>query len=148
MFNFLKKTIDLSNIYFVSNSHQRYENGNSVQGLQKGCKRAVKIEANKNGCESYNIKGKGGFIVTVFNLDGNHPVWGGNVQVSPKPMKIINQTSDKIVLRGYLVEAMSPVGWMEVDMADYGLSVHVKNGEVEKCVLHMHDRNINIEYLP
>jgi len=148
MFNFLKKPIDLSNVYFVSDSHQRYENGIPVKGLQRGCKRAVKIEANISGCEGYNIKGKGGYIVTIFNLDGNHPVWGGKVQVSPKPMKIISQSSEKIVLRGYRVEAMMLFGWAEVDLADYGLSVCLKNGKIGMCVLHMHDRDVDIEYLP
>jgi hypothetical protein len=138
--------IDLSNIYFVSNSHLRYENGVQVNDLQV-CRRAVKIEANINGCKGYNIKGGEGYIVTVFNLDGNHPVWGDNVQVSPKPMKIITQSFDKVVLRGYKVEAMSPFGWMDVDLSDYGLSVFHNNGEVEKCILHMYDRKADIEYL-
>lgn len=106
----------------------------------------MKIEKNINGCEGYNIKGGEGYIVTVFNLDGNHPMWGNNVQMTPKPMKIVNQTSEKIVLRGYQVEAMSPFGWIDFNGADYGLSVFIRYGEINKCVLHMHDRNINIEY--
>ena len=137
---------DLSNINFVSNNHLRYENGNPVKGLQ-ACRRGVRIEKNTNGCEGYNIKPGVGYIVTIFNLDGNHPVWGNNVQVSPKPMKIISQSADKIILRGYLVEAMAPFGMIEVDLADYGLSIYLKNEEIDKCILHMHDRNVDIEYM-
>ena len=67
--------------------------------------------------------------------------------MTPKPMKIVNQTSDKIVLRGHPVEAMSPFGYIDFNGQDYGLSIFYKNGDVEKCILHMHDRNVDIEYL-
>ncbi|KAA6341085.1 hypothetical protein EZS27_011094 [termite gut metagenome] len=133
--------IDLSNVYFVSNSHLRYENGVPVRGLQQGCKRAVKIENNISGGE--------GYTVTVFNLDGNHPAWGNNVQMSPKPMKVIQQTAEKIVLRGYGYDnmALAMGAGDAASFAHYGLSVFLKNGEIEKCVLHMHNRGIDLEYL-
>jgi hypothetical protein len=137
--------IDLGNVHFVSNSHQRYENGLPVRGLQQ-CRRAVKIEENITGCEGYNIKSGEGYIVTVLNLDGNHPMWGNNVQMTPKPMKIVSQTDEQFVLRGYKCQAMSPFGWIDFNGTDYGLSVIFRCGEIDKCVLHMHDRNIDIEY--
>jgi hypothetical protein len=61
-------------------------------------------------------------------------------------MRIISQSDDKIVLRGYLCEAMSPFGWIDFNGADYGLSVVLRYGEIDKCILHMHNRNIDIEY--
>jgi hypothetical protein len=135
-----KEQIKLSDVYFVSNSHQRYENGMPIHGLQSGCKRAVKIEDNINGGE--------GYTVTVFNLDVTHPVWGNNVQMSPKPMKVIQQTSEKIILRGFGHDQMALAmgAGDDASFAHYGLSVFLKNGEVEKCILHMHDRGIDIEY--
>lgn len=135
-----KKPIDLSNVYFVSKSHQRYENGTPVRGLQAGCKRAVKIEN--------NIDGEDGYSVTIYNLDGNHPLWGNNVQMSPKPMKIIQQSDDKIVLRGfgYDKRALAMGAGNDASFANYGLSIYLKYGDILKCTLHMHDRNINIEY--
>lgn len=132
---------------FKSPDHLRYENGRHVSGPHGGAGRAVKVEPNINGCEGYNIRGGDGFIVTVYNLDGNHPVWNNNVQMTPKPMKIVSQTSEKIVLRGYQVQAMSPFGWIDFNGADYGLSIFLKDGQIDKCVLHMHDRNVDIEYL-
>lgn len=135
------------NFVFKSPDHLRYENGKHVSGPHGGASRAIKVEPDTNGCEGYNIRGGDGFIVTVYNLDGNHPVWNNNVQVAPKPMKIINQSSEKIVLRGYQVQAKSPFGWVDFNGADYGLSIHLKNGQIDKCVLHMHDRNVDIEYL-
>ena len=67
--------------------------------------------------------------------------------MSPKPMRIVEQTTSKIVLRGYPVRAMSPFGWIEFSGQDYGLTIFIKNGEVDKCVLHMYDRNTDLEYL-
>jgi hypothetical protein len=121
------------NFLFKSFDHIRYENGRHVSGPHGGANRAVKVEPNINGGE--------GYTVTLYNLDGNHPVWQNNIQMAPKQMKIVNQTSDKIVLRGYGSDSMGNT------FSDYGLSINLKNGSVEKCILHMHDRNIDIEYL-
>lgn len=132
---------------FVSSDHFRYQNGIKVSGLHGGANRAVMIEPNVNGCQGYNIPGGDGYIVTIYNLDGVHPVWQNNVQMSPKPMRIVSQSADKVVLRGYPVQAMSPFGWIDFDGQDYGLTIFLENDEVVKCVLHMHDRNVDIEYL-
>jgi hypothetical protein len=135
------------NFVFKSPDHLRYENGKHVSGPHGGAGRAVKVEPNVSGCEGYNINGGDGYIITVYNLDGNHPVWNNNVQVAPKPMKIISQSSEKVVMRGYQVQAMSPFGWVDFNGADYGLSIFLKDGQIDKCVLHMHDRSVDIEYL-
>ena len=119
---------------FKSSDHLRYENGRHVSGPHGGAGRAVKVEPNISGGE--------GVTVTMYNLDGNHPVWQNNVQMAPKQMKVIEQTNDKIVLRGYGHDAMG------ASFADYGLTIKLKNGELENCILHMHDRGVDIEYLP
>lgn len=119
---------------FKSSDYLRYENGRHVSGPHGGAGRAVKVEPNINGGE--------GVSVTMYNLDGNHPVWQNNVQMAPKQMKVIEQTNDKIVLRGYGQDAMG------ASFADYGLTIKLKNGELENCILHMHDRGVDIEYLP
>jgi hypothetical protein len=119
---------------FKSSDHLRYENGRHVSGPHGGAGRAVKVEPNINGGE--------GVSVTMYNLDGNHPVWQNNIQMAPKQMKVIEQTNDKIVLRGYGHDAMG------ASFADYGLTIKLKNGELENCILHMQDRGVDIEYLP
>ena len=119
---------------FKSSDHLRYENGRHVSGPHGGAGRAVQVEPNISGGE--------GVTVTMYNLDGNHPVWQNNVQMAPKQMKVIEQTNDKIVLRGYGYDAMG------ASFADYGLTIKLKNGELENCILHMHDRGVDIEYLP
>ena len=37
-----------------------------------------------------NIQGEEGYTVTMYNLDGVHPLWKNNVQMAPKRMKIVN----------------------------------------------------------
>lgn len=135
------------NFTFKSSDHLRYENGVHVAGPHGGANRAVKVEPNINGCNGYNIQGGDGYIVTIYNLDGMHPAWQNNVQMSPKPMRIVSQSVDKIVLRGYPVQAMSPFGWIDFNGEDYGLTIYVQDEEVDKCVLHLHDRKIDLEYL-
>ena len=120
-------------ILFKSTDHIRYENGQNVSGHNYGCNRAVKIESNVNGKE--------GYTVTTYNLDGNNPIWGNNIQMSPKQMKIINNSPNKILLRGYGYDTMGG------SYADYGLSIILSNQEINKCILHMYDRKVEIEYL-
>lgn len=122
------------NFVFKSSDHLRYENGIHVSGPHGGARRAVKVEP--------NISGGQGFTVTLYNLDGNHPVWQNNVQMAPKQMKVIESNNDKIVLRGYGQDAMG------ASFSDYGLTINLKNGQIYNCVLHMHDRGVDIEYLP
>ena len=135
------------NFIFKSRDHLRYENGVHVGGPHAGgANRAVKVEPNINGCKGYDIQEGEGYIVTIYNLDGVHPLWGNNVQMTPKPMRIVIQSADKIVLRGYPVKAKSPWGWIDFDGQDYGLTIYIQDEEVDKCVLHLYDRNVDIEY--
>ena len=124
---------------FKSDCHQRYENGNEVMGLQQ-CVRTVSVEKNTNGCRGYKLNPGDGYIVKVFNDDLGKP------NMSDKPMRIVSRTADKVELRGFPIEAQPPFGWQEVDYRDYGFTVYYTNGKVSKCVLHMFDRNVDLEY--
>jgi len=125
---------------FKSNCHQRYENNQPVKGLQE-CIRTVRVEKNTNGCPGYKLQPGIGYIVKIFNDDLCKPT------MSDKPMKVVSKSDNVTELRGFPIEAQSPFGWQEVDYSDYGFTVYYKNGTVEKCVLHMYDRNIRIEYM-
>lgn len=125
---------------FQSNYHQRYEKGNPVQGLQK-CLRTVSVVKNTNGCPGYRLQSGIGYIVKIYNDDLGKP------NMSDKPMKVVRRTADMLELRGFPIEAQSPFGWQEVDYSDYGFIVYYKNRKIDKCVLHMYDRNIRIEYM-
>ena len=121
------------NFIFKSSDHLRYQDGVLVSGPHGGARRAIKVEPNISGGE--------GSSVTMYNLDGNHPVWQNNIQMAPKKMKIIRQKEEKVVLRGYGYDNMGG------SFADYGLTILFENGQVNECVLHMHDRGVDIKYL-
>ncbi len=125
---------------FKSTQHHRYQDGAPVGDLQQ-CVRTLTVEKNVNGCKGYKITPGVGYIVKLFNDDLGRP------QMSDKPMKVVSKTAPKVELRGYPLEAMGPFGWMDVDYSDYGLTVYYKNDEVDKCVFHMFDRNVDLEYV-
>lgn len=72
------------NFVFKSSNLSRFQSGRPVAGPQSGVNRAVKVELNISGGE--------GYTVTLYNLDGNHPIGQNNVQMAPKQMKIIQQS--------------------------------------------------------
>ena len=121
------------NFEFKSSDHLRYENGVHVSGPHGGARRLVKVEP--------NINGSSGYSVSMYNLDGNHPIWQNNIQMAHKQMKVLEETVDKIVLRGYGQDQMGGL------FADYGLTIVFENEKVVKCILHLHDRAVDIEYL-
>ncbi|MDR2652206.1 MAG: hypothetical protein LBC68_07825 [Prevotellaceae bacterium] len=63
-------------------------------------------------------------------------------------MKVIQQSEEKIIFRGFGYDKMALAmgAGNDASFANYGLSIYLKYGDIIKCTLHMHDRNINIEY--
>ena len=121
------------NFTFKSPDHIRYEGGRHVSGPHGGAGRVVKVEP--------NITGKEGYTVTVFTLDGVHPLWQDNVMMAPKQMKVVKQEGGKTVLRGYGSDSSGAT------FANYGLTINMTGNEVDKCILHLHDRGVDIDYL-
>lgn len=124
----------LEKVLFLSSDHKRYENGTHVSGPHEGgAARGIKIVKDEKNPSHY--------IVSTYNMDGIHPVWGNNIQMAPKVMIISNEDLNKIKLVGI------NLGDYHNDFSDYGLTVYFQNNEVEKCILHMFDRNVDLEYL-
>lgn len=126
---------------FKSSDHIRYQNGIDVSGHNYNCHRTVKIEKNASGNK--------GYTVTVFNDDGTHPLWGSNIQMSPKPMEVISKTSHEIALRGYGYDQqalMMGIGERNASFANYGLTIRLSNGMIHSCILHMYDRGVDLAY--
>lgn len=129
-------------LMFDSSDHVRYQNGRDVSGHNYGCHRRVEIQE--------NIEGGGGYTVTIYNLDGIHPMWGNNVQMAPKPMKIIKVSGGTIELRGFGYDTRAIAMGAPKAMAayaDYGIIVTIENREITKVQLNMYDRNVSLIYL-
>ena len=124
--------IDLNNFQFRSTDHVRYVNGADVSGHQKGNNRLVEI---KGLSEIDDI-----YWVTIYNLDGSHPYWQNNRRMAPKRMHVSKRIESVIELKGLSTDSY------DLDYENYGLTIILKNNDVEKVVLHMYDRHIDIEY--
>lgn len=139
MNNLIKDLLDGNNyplegsITFDSSDHIRFQNGQNVSGHNYGCNRRFVVEKNTYGEE--------GYTVTMYNLDGVHPLWKNNVQMAPKRMRIINVTRNIVQLRGYGFDIMGS------SFADYGVFLLIENEVISRVQLDMYDRNISIVYL-
>ena len=80
-------------VIFDSSDHIRFQNGIDVSGHNYGCNRRFEIEK--------NIEGGEGYTVTMYNLDGNHPLWQNNIQMAPKRMRIVSVNDNIVEMRGY-----------------------------------------------
>lgn len=128
--NSKKPSIDFTDYKFLSDDHIRFENGRPINANNKGAWRGIRIKSSDNLT----------FYVTMYNMNGNHPVWGDNIQMAEKRMKFVDETNDKIILRGFGTDSMG------ASFADYGITLHKIDNEVKKITLHMHDRQIDIVY--
>lgn len=129
---------DVSDIYFESSDHIRYEYGQYKSGPYGGARRAIRVEP--------HIEGKRGYSVTTYNLDNVHPAWGNNIQMAPKQMEIISSELNKTEMRGYDADPRT-FGDPSGEFSNYGITIFHPNHEIEKIILHMHDREVDIEYV-
>jgi len=127
-----KATTDLSDFKFISDDHIRYQNGKDASGHNYDCWRGIRVQK--------NIAGGQGYSVTMYNLDGNHPTWSNNIQMATKQMKVVEQNSATIMLKGFGNDQMGAT------FTDYGLTLFLSDRTVDKVTLHMFDRNVDIVY--
>ena len=120
-------------VVFDSSDHIRFQNGQNVSGHNYGCNRRLVIEK--------NIEGGEGYTITMYNLDGIHPIWQNNIQMAPKRMRVVSVNDDIVELRGYGFDQLGG------NFADYGLSILFVNDAISRLQLNMYDRNVCILYL-
>ena len=129
-------------IVFDSSDHVRFQNGRDVSGHNYNCHRRITIEKNIEGAE--------GYTVTMYNMDGVHPLWQNNIQMSPKRMKIVNKQENIIEFRGYGYDenALAIGAPMEAaSFANYGLVIMTEDNSIVRAQLNMFDRHVSIVYL-
>ena len=146
--NFTQYLIDGNNypsigyVSFDSSDHIRFQNGKDVSGHNYGCNRRFVIEK--------NIEGGEGYTVTMYNLDGLHPLWKDNIQMAPKRMRIVSVNDSIVELRGYGYDenalAMgAPLS--DASFSSYGVVLLIENNAIKRMQLNMYDRDISIVYL-
>ena len=129
-------------VSFDSSDHIRFQNGEDVSGHNFGCNRRFVIEK--------NIEGGEGYTVTMYNLDGLHPLWKDNIQMAPKRMRIVSSKEKIVELRGYgydenALALGAPLS--DASFASYGVVLLIEDNEIKRMQLNMFDRNISIVYL-
>jgi len=137
----------MQDLVLKSHKHQRFENGIPVLGEQF-CGRAITVE-NKNFKEIFRgmpVSPESGFLVRMFNLD--MPLSDGRFQdmMQPKLMVLESDSYNQIKLKGVQILSMgiaTPAG----NFSNYSLTLDLLNRKVAKATLHIHDRNIDIEYM-
>ncbi len=127
-------------LVFHSNTHQRYEHGQPVRGEQIGCHRDVIIEK--------NISGGIGYTISVQNPDAIPGSWGAT-PMGTKPMKIESVSNDRIEMHGYGYDSTALA--MGIPMCDatfenYGMTVYHDGKDITHCVIHLIERNVDIDY--
>jgi hypothetical protein len=138
--DFIKYIIEADNnpqegfVSFDSSDHIRFQNGKAVSGHNYGCHRRFIIEK--------NIEDNEGYTVTLYNLDGVHPLWRNNIQMAPKQMKIVNANGNVFQFRGYGYDQLGAA------FSDYGIDIMVDDNKISRIQLNMFDRKISIVYLP
>ena len=120
-------------VIFESSDHIRFQNGQNVSGHNYGCNRRLVIEK--------DIQGDEGYTVTMYNLDGIHPLWQNNIQMAPKRMRIVSVEENIVELRGYGFDQLGG------NFSDYGIVLQIDNLEISRLQLNLYDRNICIVYL-
>lgn len=129
-------------IVFNSSDHIRFQDGKNVSGHNYNCHRRLVIEK--------NIEGSEGYTVTMYNLDGMHPLWRNNVQMAPKRMRIVNVDDNIVEFRGFGFDENALAMGAPLEAAsfeNYGIAIMVEGDEIVRAQLNMFDRNVSIVYL-
>lgn len=129
-------------IFFDSSDHIRFQGGQNVSGHNYGCNRRIVIEK--------NIQGGEGYTVSMYNMDGIHPLWQNNIQMSPKQMKITNVDGNIVEFRGYGYDKNALAMGVPLDAAsfeNYGIILMIEDYKIIRAQLNMFDRNVSIVYL-
>ena len=148
MSSFIKYLLEGNNqpsdgqVVFDSSDHVRFQNGQNVSGHNYGCNRRLVIEK--------TIQGGKGYTISMYNMDGMHPLWQNNIQMAPKRMKIVNVDGNIVDLRGYGYDENALAMGAPLEAAsfeNYGVVLMIEDGKIVRAQLNMFDRNVSIVYL-
>jgi len=132
-------SFDLSNVSFKSSDHKRYNSGVWTGGDNRGCMREIEIKPDTQFPDSY--------FITLYNLDGADSMWGDNIQLGAKRMKVVSSCDSEIVLRGHGEDPMLAPGRPPQEQSDYGVILHMVAGGIDRISFLYHDRDVRLEFL-
>lgn len=131
---------NFTSIMYRSDIGLRFRAGDGNYTISDEQDRLIELVRNTDGVVGYRLEPGDGYVLTIYNA------MTGQQQLTPKPLRLLYETESYAFLRGFSVDAMTPIGFTEIDMSDYGLSIFLESGEVVGCIVHRFDTNINYGY--
>lgn len=116
-------------VEFLSSDHIRFPNEVPITGHNYNCHRKFVID------KKYK---RWSWIYS--NMDGIHPLYGNNIQMASKQMKIVSVYENMVELRGW---GYDPMGF---PFSNYGIVIQFQQDNIQVIDLFMHDRNTTIMY--
>ncbi|NNC71104.1 MAG: hypothetical protein HKN90_09815 [Flavobacteriaceae bacterium] len=129
--------LDLSDLYFESSGAKEYKEGKLKSAKLESARCAIKVKRDMTKNDGYSV--------TSFFLEDETALWGDNVHIPSKQMKVVESNPDRTILKGFGEDPAS-MGNPEGKFSNFGLSIFHPNNKIEKMILHRFDNEIDIEY--
>ena len=102
--------------------------------------RRIDIEPNYKGHPELRITSGDGYLFRIHNLDT------GTLQVTTKPMRVIDENNDYIFFRGYNCQAITMFGPMDTEADDFGVMVLLDGDNIRGVLLKRYDTGVFYGY--
>lgn len=133
------KSDRLPSLTFISDLGLCYRQGDSSYIINDHQVRRIELRSVAPG-DGYQMSPSDGYILKITDEET------GRVSLTPKPLRLVSETPDRIVLRGFTAMTMTPFGYMDFDHSDYGMTIIIDGMEIRGCIVHRFDTNMNYGY--
>lgn len=133
------KSDRLPSLTFISDIGLRFRPGDSSYVINDRQVRRIELRSVMPG-DGYRMSPSDGYILKITDEET------GSVSLSPKPLRLVSETPDRIFLRGGTIPTMTPFGYMDIDHSDYGMTIIIDGMEIRGCIVHRFDTNMNYGY--
>ena len=133
------KSDRLPSLTFVSDLGLRFRPGDSSYIINDRQLRRIELRSAAPG-DGYQMSPSDGYILKITDEKT------GMEQLTPKPLRLVSETPDRIFLRGFTARTMTPFGYMDFDHSDYGMTIIIDGMEIRGCIVHRFDTNMNYGY--
>lgn len=133
------KSDRLPSLEFVSDLGLRFRPGDGEYIINDRQVRKIELRSAAPG-DGYRMDPSDGYILKITDMDT------GMTQLTPKPLRLVWETPDRIFLRGFMAMTSTPFGYMPFDHSDFGMTIIIDRMEIRGCIVHRFDTNVNYGY--
>lgn len=102
--------------------------------------RRIDIEPNYKGHPELQLTNGDGYLLRVHNLDT------GNIQITTKSMRVIEENSDYIFFRGYNCKAITMFGLVDTEADDFGVMILLNGDDIRGILIKRYDTGVFYGY--